>query len=202
MDWVTGFVLGGKENYNYSLVIVDRFDKSFRCVPCHKEDTAIYTALLFWNIIIATCVVTQIIISERDPKFPSEFCTNLYNINGTEISFYTAYHPQIDRLAERMIQKIEEIIRRSCSYGIEYKDHEGYTHDLVTLLQNIQLACTTSQNFTTWKSPSLVKKGWNPLLPVDNLKKTLLTIHPTAKYFHDMWKRECDTPPKFIAEAK
>ena len=38
-------------------------------------------------------------------------------------------------------------------------------------------------------------------MPVDHLKKNLLTIHPTAKDFHDMWKRACDTAAKCIAEA-
>ncbi|MBW0470551.1 hypothetical protein O181_010266 [Austropuccinia psidii MF-1] len=32
--------------------------------------------------------------------------------------------------------------------------------------------------------------------------KDLLTIHPTAKDFHDMWKRACDTVSKCINEAK
>ncbi|MBW0526334.1 hypothetical protein O181_066049 [Austropuccinia psidii MF-1] len=48
----------------------------------------------------------------------------------------------------------------------------------------------------------MVEKGWNPLLPVDHLKKNLLNIHPTAKDFHDMWKRACDTEARCIAEAK
>ncbi|MBW0476747.1 hypothetical protein O181_016462 [Austropuccinia psidii MF-1] len=39
MDWVTGLVPGGKENFNACLIIVDRFRKSVRCLPCHKEDT-------------------------------------------------------------------------------------------------------------------------------------------------------------------
>ncbi|MBW0530057.1 hypothetical protein O181_069772 [Austropuccinia psidii MF-1] len=85
---------------------------------------------------------------------------------------------------------------------MEYKDHEGYTHDWVTLLPEVQLAYNTSQHSTTGKTPSLVEKGWNPLLPVDHLNKNLLTIHPTAKDFHDMWKRACDTASKCIAEAK
>ncbi|MBW0487909.1 hypothetical protein O181_027624, partial [Austropuccinia psidii MF-1] len=55
---------------------------------------------------------------------------------------------------------------------------------------------------TTGKSPSLVEKGWNPLLPVDHLKENLLTIHPTAKNFHDMWKRAFDTAFRCRAEAK
>ncbi|MBW0467858.1 hypothetical protein O181_007573 [Austropuccinia psidii MF-1] len=69
MDWVTGLVPGGKENFDACLIIVDRFSKSKRFLLCHKEDTAMDTALLFWNIIISTCKVPMIIISDRDPKF-------------------------------------------------------------------------------------------------------------------------------------
>ncbi|MBW0551166.1 hypothetical protein O181_090881 [Austropuccinia psidii MF-1] len=82
------------------------------------------------------------------------------------------------------------------------KDHERYTNDWVTLLPAVQLAYNTSNNSTTGKNPAVVEKGWNTLLPVDHLKKNLLTIHPTAKDFHDMWKRACDTPAECIAEAK
>ncbi|MBW0550366.1 hypothetical protein O181_090081 [Austropuccinia psidii MF-1] len=101
-----------------------------------------------------------------------------------------------------MIQTMEDIIRRFCAYGMEYKDHERYTHDRVTLLPEVQLAYTPIQKSTTGKSPSPVENGWNPLLPVDHLKKTLLTIHPKAKDFHYMWKRACDTAARCIAEAK
>ncbi|MBW0572411.1 hypothetical protein O181_112126 [Austropuccinia psidii MF-1] len=173
-----------------------------RCLPCHKEDTAMDTALLFWNNIISTCGVPKIIISDKDPKFTSEFWTNFYDIFGTKLAFSTAYHPQTDGLAERMIQKMEDILRRFCAYGMEYKDHEGYTHDWVTLLPAVKLAYHTSQHSNIGKTPALVEKGWNPLLPVDHLKKNLLTIHLTAKDFHDMWRKACDTAVKGIAEAK
>ncbi|MBW0557594.1 hypothetical protein O181_097309 [Austropuccinia psidii MF-1] len=173
-----------------------------RFLPCHKEDTAMDTALLFWNNIESTSEVPKIIISDRDPKFTSDFWTNLYDMPGTKLAFSTAYHPQTDRLSERIIQKIEDILRRFCAYGMEYKDHEGYTHDWVTLLPAVQLAYNTSQHSTTGKTPALVEKGWNPLLPVDNLKKTLLTIHPKAKDFHEMWNRPCYIASKRIAEAK
>ncbi|MBW0515090.1 hypothetical protein O181_054805 [Austropuccinia psidii MF-1] len=167
MDWVTGLVPGGKENYNSCLIIVDRFSKSLRCLPCHKEDTALDTALLFWNNIIST---------------------SGYDMLGTKLAFPTAYHPQTDGLAERMIQTIEDILRTFCAYGMEYKDH-----DWVTLLPAGQLAYNTIQHSTTGKTHALVEKGWNPLLPVYHLKRNLLTIHPTAKDFHEMWERACDT---------
>ncbi|MBW0580305.1 hypothetical protein O181_120020 [Austropuccinia psidii MF-1] len=202
MDWVTGLVPGGKENYNACLIIVDRFSKSMRCLPCHKEDTAMDTALLFWNNIISTCGVPTIIISDRDPDFTSEFWTNLYDMLGTKLVFYTAYHPQTYGLAERMIQAMEDILRGFCAYGMEYNDHEGYTRDWVTLLPASQLAYNKSQHPTTGKTAALVEKRCNPLLTVDHLKKNCLTIHPTANDFHEMWKRACDTAAKCIAEAK
>ncbi|MBW0503113.1 hypothetical protein O181_042828 [Austropuccinia psidii MF-1] len=107
MDWVTGLVPGGKENYNSCLVIVDRYRKSVRCLPCHKEDTAMDMALLFWNNIIATCGVPKIIISDRDPKFTSESFTNFYDMLGTNITFSADYYPWTDGLAERMIQTMD-----------------------------------------------------------------------------------------------
>ncbi|MBW0515891.1 hypothetical protein O181_055606 [Austropuccinia psidii MF-1] len=202
MDWITGLKPGGKENYNACLIIADRLIRSVRYLACHKEDTAMDTALLFWNNIICICGVPKIIISDRDPRFKSDFWTNLYDMLGTKLTFYIAYHPQKDGLAERMIQTMEEILRRFCAYGMEYKDHEGYTHDWVTLLPAVDLAYNTSQHSNTGKTTSLVEKGCNPLFPVDHLKKNLLTIHPTAKDFHDTWKKACDTASKCIAEAK
>ncbi|MBW0475745.1 hypothetical protein O181_015460 [Austropuccinia psidii MF-1] len=113
IDWVTGLVPGGKENFNACLIIVDRFSKNVRCLPFHKEDTSIDTALLFWNNIISTCGVPKIIISDRDPKFTSKFWTNLYEILGTRLSFSTACHPHTDGLAERMIQKMKTSLEDS-----------------------------------------------------------------------------------------
>ncbi|MBW0465303.1 hypothetical protein O181_005018 [Austropuccinia psidii MF-1] len=71
----------------------------------------------------------------------------------TKLAFYTAYHPQKGGLAERMIQTMEYILRRVCAYGMEYKAHEGYTQDLVTLLPAVQVAYNTSQHSSTEKSP-------------------------------------------------
>ncbi|MBW0470915.1 hypothetical protein O181_010630 [Austropuccinia psidii MF-1] len=202
MDWLTGLVPGVKENFNACLIIFDRFTKSISCLPCHNEDTEMDTALFFWNNILSSCGVPKIIISDRDPKLTSEFWTTFYEMVRTKLAFSTTYHPKTDGLAERMIQTMEEILRRFCAYGMKYKDHEGYTHYWVTLLLAVNLAYNTRQHSTTGKTPALVEKEWNSLLPVDHLKKNPLTINPTAKDFHEMWKRACDTAAKYIPEAK
>ncbi|MBW0548034.1 hypothetical protein O181_087749 [Austropuccinia psidii MF-1] len=91
---------------------------------------------------------------------------------------------------------MENILRRFCAYGMEYKDHEEYTQNWVTLLPAVQLAYNTSQHFATGKSASLVEKGWNPLLPLNHLNKNLSAVHTTAKDLHDMWKKACATAAK------
>ncbi|MBW0509139.1 hypothetical protein O181_048854 [Austropuccinia psidii MF-1] len=100
MDWVTGLPPGGERSYNAFLVIVDIFSNTPIFLPCQK-----------------------------DPTFTSALWTNLHQLFGTKFSFSTAYHPQTDGLAERMIQTLEDMVRRFCTYGVEFKDCDGFTHD-------------------------------------------------------------------------
>ncbi|MBW0516575.1 hypothetical protein O181_056290 [Austropuccinia psidii MF-1] len=80
------------------------------------------TALLVWNRGISHRGLFMNIISERDPKLTSAIWTNLHKSFRTKLSFSTAYQPQTDELSERMIQALEDIIRRFCAYGLEFKD--------------------------------------------------------------------------------
>ncbi|MBW0496920.1 hypothetical protein O181_036635 [Austropuccinia psidii MF-1] len=118
-----GLVPGGREIFNACLVIVDIYSKILRFLPCHKQDTEMDTAFLYGNNILSTCGGPKVIISDRDPKFTAEFWTNLYDMLGTKLASSTDYHPQTDGVAERMIQTMEDILRRFCAYGMEYKDH-------------------------------------------------------------------------------
>ncbi|MBW0502526.1 hypothetical protein O181_042241 [Austropuccinia psidii MF-1] len=106
MDWVTGLPPGGDRSYKDFLVIVDRFSKTPIFLPCHKDDTAMDTALLRWNRVISFPGIFTNIISDRDFKFTSALWTNLHQLFGTKLSFSTAYHPQNNGLAERMIQTL------------------------------------------------------------------------------------------------
>ncbi|MBW0482506.1 hypothetical protein O181_022221 [Austropuccinia psidii MF-1] len=106
MDWVTAFPPSSDRSYNASLVIVDRYSKTPILLPCHKDDTAMDTALLLWNRSISHSGLFKNIISDRDPKFTSALETNIHRFFGTKLSFYTAYCPQTDGLAERIIQKL------------------------------------------------------------------------------------------------
>ncbi|MBW0574317.1 hypothetical protein O181_114032 [Austropuccinia psidii MF-1] len=104
------------------MIHIDRYRKTPIFLPCHKDDTAMDTDLLLWIRVISHTGLVKNIISDRDLKLTSALWTNLHRLFGTKLSFSTAYHPQTDGLAERMIQDLEELIRRFCAYGLEFKD--------------------------------------------------------------------------------
>ncbi|MBW0473427.1 hypothetical protein O181_013142 [Austropuccinia psidii MF-1] len=115
MDWVTALPPGGDRIYNACLVLFYRYSKTPMFLPCHKDYTAMDTAILIWNKVIIQAGLFQIIISDRDPKLTSELWTNLHNLFGKNLSFSIAYHPQTYYLAQRIIQTLEYMIRIFCA---------------------------------------------------------------------------------------
>ncbi|MBW0580892.1 hypothetical protein O181_120607 [Austropuccinia psidii MF-1] len=183
MDWVTALPPSSDKGYNACLVIVEIYSKTLIFLPCHKDDTAMDTAVLLWNRAISHTGLFKNIISDRDPKFTSALWTNLHRLFGTKLSFSTAYHAKTDGLAERMIQTFEDMIKRFCAYGLELKDSDGFTHGLCTLIPALELAYTTSVHSSTGQTPAMLEKGWNTRLPADTLRKDLIEINPTASHF-------------------
>ncbi|MBW0523984.1 hypothetical protein O181_063699 [Austropuccinia psidii MF-1] len=139
----------GDRSYNSFLVIVGRFSKTLIFLPCHKDDTAMDTALLIWNRVVSWTGISKNIISDRDPKFTSALLRKLHQLFGTKLSFSTSYHQQTDGLAERLIQTLEDIVIGLCAYGLKFKDCYGFTHDWFTLLPALELAYKTSIHAST-----------------------------------------------------
>ncbi|MBW0565240.1 hypothetical protein O181_104955 [Austropuccinia psidii MF-1] len=182
MVWVPGLPPGGDRSYNSYLVIVDRFSKTSILLPCHKEDTA----LLIWNIVVSWTGIFINIISDRDPKSTSALLENLHQLFSTKISLSTAYHPQTDCLAERIIQALEDMVRRLCPYFLHFRDINGLILDLFTLLPALELAYKKSIIASTNQTPVILEKGWNPRLTQYSLKKDLFEINTIADSFKEV----------------
>ncbi|MBW0569874.1 hypothetical protein O181_109589 [Austropuccinia psidii MF-1] len=139
MDWVTGLPPGGDRSYNAFLVIVDRFSKTTMFLPCHKDDTAMDTALLIQNRVVLWTGIFTNIISDRDPEFTSALWTNLHQLFGTNLSLSTAYHPQTYGLAESMIQTLEDLVtyfvHMALSQGLLWKQEWPSTQESRTHLE-------------------------------------------------------------------
>ncbi|MBW0523809.1 hypothetical protein O181_063524 [Austropuccinia psidii MF-1] len=129
MDWVTALPPGGDRSSNACLVLDDRYRKNQMLLPCHKDDTAMDRAIMIWNKVISH--------------------------TGLFLNIIT-YHPQTDGLEERMIQTLEDMIRRFCAYGLEFKDCDGFTHDWCTLILSLELEYKTSIHSSTGKTPEML----------------------------------------------
>ncbi|MBW0503847.1 hypothetical protein O181_043562 [Austropuccinia psidii MF-1] len=142
MDWVTAFPPSGYKSYNVGLVILERYRKTPICLQFHKDNTAMDTGLL-WSRVVSHIGLSKNIISYRDPEFTYELWTNLHRFSGTKLSFPITYHPQRYGLSERMIQILEDMMRRFCAHGLEFKYSDGFTHDWCTLIPELELAYKT-----------------------------------------------------------
>ncbi|MBW0498205.1 hypothetical protein O181_037920 [Austropuccinia psidii MF-1] len=60
------------------------------------------------------------------------------------------------------------------------------SHDWCTLIPAIELEYKTSIHSSPGKTPAILEKGWNPIIPYDTLKKYLVDTHPTASSFTSM----------------
>jgi hypothetical protein len=85
-----------------------------------------------------------------------------------------------------MIQTLEGMLRRYCSFGKKFKDGEGYTHDWVSLLPSLEFAYNSSVHLTTGKAPFDLEKGWIPYMPRDAVLSKTISLYPTAECFRQM----------------
>ncbi|GJP58674.1 hypothetical protein CLOP_g2069 [Closterium sp. NIES-67] len=99
MDYLTGLPAGPSGN-DAILVVVDRLTKMAHFIACQQKITAEQTAQLFIANVIRLHGLPTAIISDRDPKFTSNFWRHLWDQFGTILQFSSAYHPQTDGQTE------------------------------------------------------------------------------------------------------
>ncbi|MBW0466703.1 hypothetical protein O181_006418 [Austropuccinia psidii MF-1] len=70
--------------------------------------------------------------------------------------------------------------RRFDSYGLKFKDLNGFTNKGCIFIPELEPAYKTSVHSSTGQTPAMLEKGCNPRLLADTLRKDLIEIHPTA----------------------
>ena len=110
MDFVSGLPYS-KDGYNSIWVIVERLTKSAHFRPVKATYPVTKLAKLYVKHIVCLHRVHVTIVSDRGFVFTSRFWQKLQEAMGTRLDFNTACHPQTDGQSERMIQKLEDMLR-------------------------------------------------------------------------------------------
>lgn len=78
------------------------------------------------------------------------------------------------------------MLRRFCTFGLEFKNRDEYTHDWVSLLPALEIAYNSSKHSSSQEAPYVLERGWIPRMPTDTLNDQLPHVHPTALDFKKM----------------
>ncbi|XP_073051317.1 uncharacterized protein [Primulina eburnea] len=89
----------------------DRLTKSSHFLPVKTTYSMNQYAEVYIQEIVRLHGIPVSIVSDRDPRFTSEFWKSLHRALGTKLAFSTAYHPQSDGQSERVIQILEDMLR-------------------------------------------------------------------------------------------
>ena len=92
MDFVTGLPRTQRQ-YDAIWVIVDQLTKSAHFMPVNIEDSLEKLAQLYVDEIVRLHGVPVSIVSDRDPRFTSNFWPSLQASLGTRLHFSTTFHP-------------------------------------------------------------------------------------------------------------
>ncbi|XP_073063958.1 uncharacterized protein [Primulina eburnea] len=94
-----------QKGFNSIWVIVDRLNKSSHFLSVKTTYYMNQYADAYIQEIVRLHGVPVSIVSDRDPRFTSEFCKSLHRALGTKLAFSSAYHPQSDGQSERGVMR-------------------------------------------------------------------------------------------------
>ena len=162
MDMITCLPLTSR-GHDTIVVFVDKFSKMVHFVPCKMGATsAIHMAQLFFDNIVRLHGVPRRLISDRDPRFTSDFWRQLLHLVGTTVALSSAFHPQTDGQTERTNRTLEEVLRHFVS-----PTHDNWDE----LLSLAEFSINNAFNITTGSTPFRLNYGFDPLVPLTLLSE-------------------------------
>ena len=146
------------DGYDSILVMVDRLTKMVHLAPCHKTDDASTVAWLFYKHVASLHGFPESLVTDRDPKFMSNFWASLMaRLRMTHLAS-TAFHPQTDGNTERVNRVMEDMLRHYV--------HADQT-DWDSWLPMIEFAINNSWHSSITNTPFFLNFGRHPRSPTE-----------------------------------
>jgi hypothetical protein len=155
MDMVTGLPMTPR-GHDAFWVFICRLTKLLHVAPCSKTISAPATARLFLDNVYRLHGWPQEIVSDRDPRFTSDFWQSLTELTGTKLNMSSANHPQTDGQAENSNKTVLAGLRHYCN---------SFQDDWDLHLSTVEFAYNDSTHASTHASPFLLTYGHHPSTP-------------------------------------
>ena len=186
------------------LVVVDRFSKMVRYIPCRGDITAEGLASALIENIFSKYGAPKSIVSDRGTTFTAKYWSTLCYYLAVRRLFSTAFHPQTDGQTERMNQTLECYLRCYINY---------YQNDWVELLPGAEYAANQSINATTKISPFELVYRFTPTLRMnlardeidgENVaaKSRLQKIEESIKTSKEEWEKAQESITKYYNKKR
>jgi hypothetical protein len=95
MDFITGLPRIGKL-HDLIMVVVDKLTKATHFIPLRTTHKVADVVDIFMKEVARLHGIPKKIVSDRDPKFTSNFWKGLFKGFGTNLNFSTTCHPESD----------------------------------------------------------------------------------------------------------
>jgi hypothetical protein len=110
MDFITGLPRTSKQ-HDSIMVVVEKLTKVACFIPLKTTQKATDVPDIFLKEVVRLQRIPKTIVSDRDPKFTSNFWKGLFKGFEMNLNFSTVYHPEFDGQTERVNRVIEDILR-------------------------------------------------------------------------------------------
>ncbi|TPX31446.1 hypothetical protein SeLEV6574_g08536 [Synchytrium endobioticum] len=121
-------------------------------IPC-RLPTSQEAARLYFENVFKYHGIPKTIVSDRDPRFTSEFWTSLHELMGIKLAMSTANHPQTDGMTERTQRTLQLYLRNYVSF--EQDDWSNW----VTMAE---FCYNSAKSAVTGRSPFELNYGYQP----------------------------------------
>ncbi|KAJ9524346.1 hypothetical protein QJQ45_008554 [Haematococcus lacustris] len=179
--------------YDMVVTVVDKLSKMLHLIPTTATATAPDIAKLFFDHVFKHHGLPEAIVSDRDPKFTSDFWTSLFHLTGTRLLMSSAYHPQTDGQSERANRTVEDMLR-------PYLNHHKTDWD--QYLAAVEFAYNSSTHVGTGFSPFYLNYGHHPRTPEALLQPpSTLVPSPAADAFVTTMRSNIDIAKAALQRA-
>ena len=157
LDFITHLPKTDREK-DAILVVVDRLSKQAHFIATTKTVTAEETARLFLETIFKLHGMPKTLVSDRDPRFTSDFWRSLMRLLGTELLMSSSYHPETDGQTERTNRTLQQMLRTTSTNLLTDWDLE---------LPLMEFAYNNLESASTKQSPFFTVYGIHPRTPLN-----------------------------------